>query len=293
MGIDINITAGPDKTSSAATVSGSIQHIITNAERSTFQLGDSQLKNAVGKYFGKNPADAFLHSNTAWGDLYKTYSWPQVQTVVVGTKAEILEITSQPVIVKEQTFVNNSKVPGDFHVGISDQVSNSVASSWSTGGTFTIGEAIKVNAEILGTGVESTTKLSYSQSWGISGTKTQTTTVGSSSAVTVTLQPGQSVLARLSASRGVMKVRVTYNAYLMGLTAINYNPTYNGHHFWGLNLPTVMQSAGISNAVSSNEDLEVGYYSNSRIELVDPEGKSIKYARSLADFSGDIGRVAI
>ncbi len=286
MGISISIVAGQDKSTSSVNASGTVQHIITDEERTTFHLGDKQLKDAVNAYFGKKPNDAYLHSPTPWGDLYKTYSWPQVQMVLVVQSAEILEITSEPVIVKTQEFVNNSSQTGTFNVGISDSVNNTTSSNWSTGGTLTVGQEFEYGVKFLGTGASGTTSMSYSQSWGIGGQRSTSITVGSDSAVSVTLDPGQSVLAELSASRGVMKVRIRYNAYLIGNTAINYNPKYRDHHFWSLGISGVMSKGGIANSIVSTEDIEVGYYSNSKIELKDKATKALKAIYMLADEPG-------
>lgn len=269
MGIDVSITAGPDGQSSSANVSGSIQHIISDDERNTFRLNDSQLKEAVNAYFGKRPNDAYLHSPTPWGDLYKTYGWEQVSTVLVGTKAEILALTSEPVIVKTQEFSNQSSQKGTFNVSISEQLSNTTASTWSTGGTLTVGQKISYGVEFLGSGAKGETSMSYSQSWGIGGTQSKTVTVGSTSGVTVDLDPGEAIIAELSASRGTLKVQITYNAYLMGYTAVNYNPTYKDHHFWALPIASVMSAGGINNSVKSTEVLDIGYYSNSKITIRD------------------------
>lgn len=286
MGISISIVAGQDESASSVNAVGSVQHTITEEERTTFHLGDQQLKDAVKTYFGKSPNDAYLHSPTPWGDLYKKYSWPQVQMVLVVQSAEILGITSEPVIVKTQEFVNHSSQKGTFNVGISESVNNTTSSNWSTGGTLSIGQKFSYGVKFLGAGAEGETSLSYSQSWGVGGQESKSITVGSTAGVSVDLDPGESVVAELSASRGVMKVRIRYNAYLIGSTAINYNPTYKGHHFWSLGIAGVMSAAGISNAVQSTEDIEIGYYSNSKIELKDKETKSLKATYRLADAPG-------
>src|SRR5947207_10532693 len=75
-GITVSIVAGADAAHSSVNATGSVQHVITDKEVTTFGIQDSPLKNAVGKYFGKNPNDAYLHSPTPWNDLYKTYGWP-------------------------------------------------------------------------------------------------------------------------------------------------------------------------------------------------------------------------
>lgn len=286
MGIDITITAGQDEASSSVNASGSVQHIVTDDERTTFGIGDQQLKDAVAAYFGKAPNDAYVHSPTPWGDLYTTYSWPQVSMVLAVQSAKILEITSEPIIVKSQEFTNNSSQKGTFNVSISDTVEDTVSSNWSTGGTLTVGQEISYGIKPLGLGVEGKTSISYSQSWGVGGEHSTSLTVGSSSGVSVDLDPGQSVVAELSASRGVMKVRIEYSAYLTGCTAINYNPTYKDHHFWALGIEGVMAAGGIRNAVSGTEDIEIGYFSNSKIELKDKATGALKAVRSLADAPG-------
>ncbi|QDH81324.1 follicular epithelium yolk protein subunit [Echinicola soli] len=286
MGISISIIAGHDESVSSVNASGTVQHVITDEERTTFKLGSKQLKDAVKAYFGKSPNDAYLHSPTPWGDLYKTYSWPQVQMVLVVQSAEILGITSEPVIVKTQEFTNESSKKGTFNVAISDSVNNTTSSNWSTGGTLSVGQKFSYDVKFLGAGGGGETSLSYSQSWGIGGQESKSITVGSTAGVSVELDPGQSILAELSASRGVMKVRIRYNAYLIGNTAINYNPTYKGHHFWSLGIGGVMSSGGIQNSVQSTEDIEIGYYSNSKIELKDKTNGKLVRERVLADEVG-------
>ena len=212
-GFNVSITAGEDRESSAVDVTGKVQHVITDEERATFKFNIDQIRRAVGKYKGKVPNDAFVHSPTPWGDLYKTYNWSQVQTVVIAESAEILDITSKPVALKTQTFDNSSSNPATFSADITDEVTDTMSSNWSTGGTVEVGQTISYEVRFLGTGGGGETSFSYSRSWGEGGEESKSVTLGSSSSVSTTLDPGQSVIAELSASRGVMKVRVRYKAY--------------------------------------------------------------------------------
>ena len=287
MSIRINIVASEDKSVSRVNATGSVQHIITDAERRTFRLSDSQLKKAVNEYHGKRPNNAYLHSPTPWKDLYKRYNWEQVQTVLVVQKAEILSVRSKPLILKTEELSNSIGKRATFSTEISVEISNTASSSWTTGGALTIGQKFSYGVEFLGTGVGGETSLSYEQSWGIGGQESKTVTIGSTSGVSVELDPGETVIAELSASQGVMKVRIHYNAYLIGRTALNYNPKYKGHHFWGLGIRGVMSKAGISNSVKSTEDIEISYYANSRIALKDKKTKAVKATFSLADSHGE------
>ncbi len=273
MGIEVSVKAGLTTDTSSVNASGSVQHVITDDEVRSFGIQDSALKNAIAKYFGKAPNDAYLHSDTPWGDLYKTYNWPQVQTVLVVDSASITGITSQPTIVAKQVFSNTSKIPGNFNVGISQQVTNQVDNTWSQTNAIKVQQTFKYNVSFLGTGGGGETSIGYEHTWGQSKTESLAVTVGTTSGVSVTLQPGQSVTAQLTASRGVMKVRIVYKAYLIGSTAINYNPTYRDHHFWALDIGGVMAAGGIQNVQKFTEDLSIGFYANSKIELLDAVGQ--------------------
>ena len=277
MGITVSIIAGPDKAHSSVQASGSVQHIITDTECQTFGVTDGPLKNAVGAYFGKNPNDAFLHSPTPWNDLYKTYGWPQVQTMLVVQSATITEITSNPQIVKSATFRNNSSKTAQFNVAVSDQVSNTVETNWSETSTIDVSQSISYSVGVEGVAsVGGETTISFSQSFGTGGSKSETVTVGSEQGVSVELAPGESVVAQLSASRGVMKVRIVYNAYLVGSTAINYNPTFKDHHFWGLDIGAVMAGGKIANSHTYTEDISIGYYSNAEVTLQDSNKQLVR-----------------
>lgn len=282
MGIEISIRAGLDAATSSVNASGSVQHIITDKERTTFGIQDGDLKNAVGKYFGKNPNDAYLHSPTPWNDLYKTYGWEQVQTVLVVKSATITGITSEPVMIATRNFTNNSSKRATFDAAISDQVTNTTESNWSQTDTIEVGQKFTYNVSFLGAGGGGETSMSYSHAWGQGGSESQSITVGSQSGVHIDLDPGESVEAQLTASRGVMKVRIVFQAHLIGSTAINYNPTFKDHHFWALGINGVMQAGGLIATRDYTEDMEIGYYSNSKIVLKDAADKMVA-AFSAAD----------
>lgn len=286
MGISVEIEAGYDKSSSRVNASGSVRHVISDKERDTFKLSDKHLKDAVKAYFGKSPHDAFLRSPTPWHDLYKRYHWQEVQVVLAVQRAEILEITSEPTIMKTQEFVNNSSETATFNVAISESVQDTVSSHWSTGGTLTVGQEIEYGVDFI-VDVKGKTSISYSQSWGIGGEHSKTVTVGSESGMSVELKPQEAVEARLSASRGVMKVRITYRAHLIGQTAINYKHKYKGHHFWALPIGLVMAAGKISNSNESTEEIKIGYYSNSKIELIDKATGKVRAVHSLDTVPGD------
>ncbi|MBC7584241.1 MULTISPECIES: hypothetical protein [unclassified Tardiphaga] len=275
MGIEIHVITGLDGQSASVRASGSVQHIITDAERNTFGINDAALKNAVARYFGQAPDDAFLHSDTPWGDLYRTYGWSQVQTVLTVASATVTGITSDPVIVAQNVLRNDSKVPGTFSASASESVSDTTSNTWSSSDSIQVSEKFSYEVSFLGTGGKGETSLAYTHSWGESKTESKQVTVGSTQGVTVTLAPGQAVNAQITASRGVMKVRIVYNATLTGLVAINYGNRYKGHHFWGLPLSGAMAAAGLSINKTFTEDIEIGFYANDQVILTDPVSQQV------------------
>lgn len=286
MAIHISLVAGRDQASSSVSASGSIQHVITDEERTSFHVNSTELLNAIQTYFGKKPTDAYLKSPTKWNDLYKTYSWPEVQMVLTVQSAEILSITSEPTIVKSQDFINRSSKSASYSVSISEEVTNTLTSSWRMETSLSEGLEISVSASFAGNGASATTSLSSTQTYGKEHSKSETVTLGSTAGVSIDLEPNEAVRAELTASRGKMKVRITYRASLSGCSAVNYYPTYKGHHFWGLPIASVMEAAKISNSMMATEDIEVGYYSNSSIVVSDLQTKAYKLTISMPDFPG-------
>jgi hypothetical protein len=290
---NVQINPGENQASSTVTVTGSDQHIITENERGLFGITDSPLKDAVGKYFGKPPKDAYVESPTPWNDLYSTYGWPQVQITVRPISSSILKWTSQPLIVATQKFLNSSTKAGDFNVSISEQQANTTESNWSVTKTVDVTQTINYGIQFLGAGGGGSTSLSYSQAWGKGGSQSQTTTLGSSQAVTVNLAPGQSVLAQLSASKGTMVVQVVYEATLSGSTAVNYYPTYQGHHFWSFDINRVMQSGGIPQSIQYTDELTVDYYMDSTVQLLDQTGQPVTALLATAATAESLSGVAV
>lgn len=283
-GLTVSIVAGLTKDTSSVSVTGSTSHIITDNERNSFKLNDQQLKDAVGKYFGKNPNDAYLHSPTPWNDLYKTYGWPQVLTNLRPVSAVITGISSNPTIVATQSFKNTSKIPGTFTAEVTQSVANTTETNWSQTNTIDVTQTINYGISFLGSGGGGSTSMSYSYAWGQGGSQSQTVTLGSSQGISVELQPGESVKAELTASQGTMNIRIVYEAYLTGATAINYNPTFKDHHFWGLDLPSIMGAAGIPNSIRFTEDIQVGFFANSQVTLLNSDGTPVtSYAGVAAD----------
>ncbi|XP_061724971.1 spherulin-2A-like [Cydia pomonella] len=249
--------------------SGIQMDIISDQERSSFSLGDNNLKNAVNAYFGRRPDDAFLKSPTPWGDLYRTYNWNQVARTLVPKSGKVLKITSQPLIVMQQVFENNSTMPATFNVGISHTVENRVSSHWTKSGELSVGQEISYGIDIKVANLGGSTTFSYTSAWGIGAEKSEAMTIGATSSMEVLLQPGQSVTTELHATKGTIQIEMEYLASLSGAVAVNYDDVHRGHHYWALPVQAVMSHGGLKNEIMSREIIEIGFYSQSKVVVRD------------------------
>ncbi|CAF2076466.1 unnamed protein product [Rotaria magnacalcarata] len=285
-GIDIKLTAGFDRKSSSIEANGSVEHVITDKEVIAFGLYGENLKNAVNKHSDQSPRDVYLHRPTPWGDLYKSYGWEEVKTVLKVIKSEILDVTSKPTIVAKKNLINTSPYRATFDASVSEDVKNTTQTMWSKTDTIDVSQSFNYSLKFLGTGTEGTTTMSYSHSWGQGGSETQEVTVGSRQGVSVPLEPKQSAVAQLTASKGSMKVRIVYNASLTGSVAVNYGKKHNGHHFWSYDISQVMADASLNNSLEFTEEIEIGYYSNSTVKLEDGDQATTGESRSQAEGEG-------
>ncbi|XP_050680402.1 spherulin-2A-like [Leptidea sinapis] len=270
--IEIDLSGTIDK-NPKLDFSGQEVDIISDSERQLFQLSDSNLKQGVSAYFGGSPDDVYLKSPTPWGDLFKSYGWHQVARTLAPKSGKILSVSSQPQIVLKQYFENNSSKPAMFNVGISQAVQNTMKSSWSKSDGYTIGSEINYGFDIEFAKVGGKTSFNFTSAWGSTKEKSETVTVGSTSQMQVLLQPGQSVVAELQATRGALKVQMEYEATLSGALATNYNTPHKGHHFWGLDVNSVMSHAGLERTKMSTQYIEVAFFSNSQVIVYDKKSK--------------------
>ena len=269
-GLVIKIIAGATAEESSVSFTGENVNIIANSERASFGIGsDDDLKRAVEKHFGKWPTDAYLHGPTKaeWGeDLYKQYGWNQVQRVLRPVRAQILDIKSKPTILAVKNLKNESDRKSTFTTSISESVTDSVSTQWSSSSKIKFEQSIKYDVNFLGTGGGGETKFGFEQDWGKSETKSKSTTVSTATEVSFELKPRESAVVQLSASSGTMRVQITYQAYLTGHVVVNYYPKYKDHHFHSLSIQEVLGNK--SNSVEVTEDIALNFYSNASAKVM-------------------------
>lgn len=262
-GVGLSVKLGVHETAEKSTieVTGFTKGIITDDQRAQFGIENAELKEMVNKYHGGSVNDVFTSDPTPWNNLYKTYKWEEVYVLLTAVDAEVIELTSNPVILGAKTLTNHSNVDAEFTTSISESVTESFSSTWNSSLASTLGQEVSYGVEGIAGGK---TSFSFTTEFGESETTSHQATVGAASGVTVVLRPKQSVIAKLSASRGTLKARVTYEARLGGLVACNYNPTFKGHHFWALGIQNVMTTPSVK---MITQDIDVGYYSTGNVTL--------------------------
>ena len=112
--------------------------------------------------------------------------------MLVVESAEILEITSEPTILKTQNFTNSSSHKATFTVKIMETVEDTTSTNWSMSNTITVGQKFTYSVGFLGTGVGGETSFEYSSEFGEGGEKSKSVTVGSEAGIEVELGPNES-----------------------------------------------------------------------------------------------------
>lgn len=247
MGIDVNIVAGETLDTSSVVATGFVQEKVSNKE--------------IDKIFGS------LYKMGLYASQYLKI--PQLMTIRLDNlskiasveNAEIVTITSQPVVVKTQNFVNNSDLPGTFNVSITDTVQNTSTNTWQVGGSITVTQKINYGIDFLVSG-KGETSISYTQSWGIGGSHSVAYTVGSSSGVSVNIGPHQAIKASLSASRGNLRTKVNYMTALSGSFSASSSLGAIRHN---IDIQDFMRYLNKDPIQRTSEIIDVGYYSSSTI----------------------------
>ncbi|CAH0598768.1 unnamed protein product [Chrysodeixis includens] len=281
--IEVDITASDDEAQRQVHVSGSNVDIISDLEIDTFQLSDANLKSAVRSYFGSQPDDVFVKSPTPWGDLYITNGWKQVNRVLKPVKASILSVVSKPKLVMTHEFNNTSSQNATFEARMRQEVENTIASSWERRGEIAASNYIKYGLDMKAMSVAGQATISYVSQWGANVMKSQTVSVGSETAITVNLEPNQKVTAQLYATRVSMTVQIDYEASLLGSVAVNFADGYKGHHFWSFDINKVLTAGGIVPSVPSSEVIDIGFYAESKVVIVDALTNEVLYTLPLTN----------
>ncbi|XP_075987947.1 U-megalopygitoxin(8)-Mo12-like isoform X2 [Anticarsia gemmatalis] len=268
--IEVQVIATEDDSQRQIHVSGSDVTVVGDNEIQTFNLYEGKLKEAVKNYYGKEPDDIFLKSPTPpLGDLYKKYGWKPVSRILKPISAKMLGVKYKPLLVLTKIFNNTSSNPMIIKEYARQNVENTIASTWNTKEELLTSLNISYGFDLIATSVSGTATITYTSNWGESVMKSEMVTVGSETALEMTLHPNQSAIVEIFATVGRMEVQIDYEASLDGFIAVNYENIYKNHHFSALDVNSVLLAGGMQRSLLSSEVITLGYYSESEIVFRD------------------------
>lgn len=259
--IQVDIQASDTYRDTRIYLSGSSQSVVTEKDRELFRIRDWELKQAAYMYSGGRPDDVFVRSPTPlpWGDLYSKLDWPEVTRTIVPKTAKILDLYTNSVIVARKHFKNKSQWASVYGGKLAQQADMTIKNTWISEGSYNFGDQVSYSVSI-GAGIAKTRTVSYSNKFGYTHQTSSGISVGSDISVQPTLEPGQEVDVVLTATRGVVRVEVTYEATLKGLVGANYSGRYKEHYFWGYNVNKCLEAVGKPQKITFKEVIEVGFY---------------------------------
>ncbi|KOB76420.1 Follicular epithelium yolk protein subunit [Operophtera brumata] len=248
------------------TSSGANTQVASESDIELFFTDSDNLKQAVTTHYGKKPKNIYYKSPTPWGDLYKTQIWEEVTKITSFESYRVKSASKTPVVVLTQDFENNSNNTVKVNTGISHTVENTLTTSWTTSKELELSQELEYDVNVYFSKISGTTGISYTSTWGQGEEKSESVTIGSTSAVETELKPGQAVTAVLSVNTGLLEIEVFYKTSLRGNLAVNFKRAHEGHHFWGPQVKDVMKSAGIENRKSTMESIKIGYNIDAKLK---------------------------
>lgn len=248
---------------------GSNINQVTDKEIQLFNITDGNLKRGVENELGKAPDQVFLKDPTIYGALFETYGWPDVRRKLSIKKATIVEFIKQDVTLKRNDHINISSVAVKSKTDMVAPVTNTVQHIWDKDGLPE--EDIKYTIKI-DFGYD---QIVHNVTWRDSKTTTFDSAIRKSKGVTEIL-PGQSIVSKLLAEKVILLIEMEMEAQLVGNIVINYARKYGSHYIWAPTLGNIMKAAELHNGVTTKVHLEIRYYTNARLVVVDKDtGKEI------------------
>ncbi|OWR42267.1 follicular epithelium yolk protein subunit [Danaus plexippus plexippus] len=229
------------------------------------------LEAAVKSFYGTLPRDVFLKSPTPWGDLYKTYNWEEIRTILRVSGVRIKRNSFKKTVVLSHDFENPSNLTIKVNAGLSQSVENTITTTWSQSKEFSVAQEFEYDFSVIFAKTSGTTEISFTSTYGKSEERSESVTIGSTSAVEIELKPGQSATAVLTAKKSELEIEVTYVATLRGNVAVNFRKSYKGHHFYGPSVIAVLKSAGLETEIMTYETIKLGTFMEASLKVFDKD----------------------
>lgn len=268
MAFDITIIAGKDAASSTIRVTGEINELLAPEERVSFGLTDALLNKAIERNAGKVPDKVYLRDHPA----YEEQGWNPVRRTVLALQARIISIELEPVALVTNYYENMRGKRATTHTATLAYASEvSFATNWSTGIKLSVEQKFTYKIGLPSNEVGGETSIGFESTLGVSTTATRSSTITTTNAVELTLDPGTSASATLSARKGTLRAQVVYYAQLEGDVYYDYTTPHKGHHRWRVDVGDVLDGEGLPSDSLFSQEIEVGFYADAKVVVTDDQ----------------------
>lgn len=262
----VNLTSNPAGDYTGMIGGEMIRLPTTVDDRRLFGMTDDSVKNAITTILGKRPDDVLYNDPTKWGNAYRDFGWPEITLTLkpVSSTCSNVNITNSALATNEVT--NNLDKVIRANVAFITQKDNTEETNWSQTSSLSVTQKVEFTIKFF----KSETSIGYGQEWQKGGSHAQTISIGSSVAIEVDIDPGQTIRVTNWGEIGLAQVKIIYAASLSGLVLANYSNKHNGHHFWGVSVDSVLSTLKVANRIEVVQNMNMTSYFYTRTTVSYP-----------------------
>ncbi|MDB6144767.1 MAG: follicular epithelium yolk protein subunit [Pseudomonas sp.] len=264
MTINIRITAGPDKESSSVLTPGVIIDIVSPSDQIDFGVTDNVIKDLFRQRYGLS-VKTLLFNGFTLPPPSDFITLPSFERKIEVIKAEIISVSNLPSVLAVNVFSNTTPTEAQFKSDISQSITQTFASTWSSASGTDIKQSISYGIEAAGNKIGGETSFSASQNFSQGGTTTKSTTTTSTVSVSTTLQPGEKRVAELNASKNEMLIEVQYKTSLIG----TIYGLMTDRQVRELHADSLLSWFNLKNEILTTETIKLDLTTNATVELRD------------------------
>lgn len=260
--IEINISTSNYLNRTMITYKGSDIKHVTDKEILLFNITKDNLSRGVKKEFGKYPDEIYLKDPTYYGDVFKKHKWPEVRRTLSVKNITIVEFIKKGVVLNRIDHINNSTDIIRSKIEFSEPVTNTITAIWNKRGLPEDDIKFEVNIDF------GYAKVKHEANWRDPGVAAFDLYTRKTEAF-VDIPSGQSIVAKLLTEKIILLIEVEMHAHLKGNILVNYARKYGSQYQWSPKIENIMKAAKLYNGLTTTLLIEVRYYTNGRIEVID------------------------
>lgn len=266
--ININVASKYDRAS--VNFHGQDNKVVTETDVKTFNLTKDNLNIGMRVELGKVPQDIFLKDPTPYENLFEYFEWPEIKRNLRITKAKILEILNEKVILATYEHKNNSTDPIESRINFVDNTELTSYSTWSHSGLPVDEISYEINLKA------NHKKFKYENKWRSEKVNSFNMPFGVDLLELIKIKSGQTVTSELTAVKTIFLVQVDYEAKILGSFIADYDPLYGKYHFYAPTAAKIMKAAKLKNYIKTTELIEIRCYLEPKLRVFDKTGGAVE-----------------